>query len=80
MSQTIGIQVVGTEYVATSPLYMIWEGCLMAAMRCDHEAGWCHTTGHMAQLLNMEENGKEWGVTSVWQKVGSVGTIVQIRK
>ena len=23
MSQTIGIQVVGTEYVATSPLYMI---------------------------------------------------------
>ena len=38
MSQTIGIQVVGTEYVATSPLYMIWKGCLMAAMRRDHEA------------------------------------------
>ena len=38
MSQTDGIQVVVTEYVATSPLYMIWKGCLMAAMRRDHEA------------------------------------------
>ena len=33
MSQTDGIQVVGAEYVATSPLYMIGKGRLMAAMR-----------------------------------------------
>ena len=33
MSQTDGIQVVVTEYVATSPLYMIGKGRLMAAMR-----------------------------------------------
>ena len=38
MSQTDGIQVVGAEYVATSPLYMIGKGRLMAAMRHDHEA------------------------------------------
>ena len=35
MSQTIGIQVVGTEYVAISPLYIILGGRLMAAMRQD---------------------------------------------
>ena len=33
MSQTDGIQVVGTEYVATSPLYIFLKGRLMAAMR-----------------------------------------------
>ena len=33
MSQTIGIQVVVTEYVATSPLYIFLKGRLMAAMR-----------------------------------------------
>ena len=38
MSQTDGIQVVGTEYVATSPLYIFLKGRLMAAMRHDHEA------------------------------------------
>ena len=31
MSQTIGIQVVGTEYVATSPLYMIWYDVIILA-------------------------------------------------
>ena len=38
MSQTDSIQVVVTEYVATSPLYIFLKGHLMAAMRHDHEA------------------------------------------
>ena len=35
MSQTDGIQVVIAEYVAISPLYMIWNGHCKKAKFCD---------------------------------------------